>query len=87
MSRWAFPCIIPSALIVCFPYICILIVLSHIYTCIVLRGGNTTPPSVADAFLSSVSRSTGLCERLLRFSCALRLAHVPELEPDVIPDI
>jgi hypothetical protein len=54
---------------------------------IILRGGNTTPPFVADAFLSSVSRYTGLRQRLLRFSCALQLAHVPELEPDVIPDI
>ena len=30
---------------------------------------------------------TGLRQRLLRFSYALQLAHVPELEPDVIPDI
>ena len=29
---------------------------------------------------------TGLRQRLLRFSCALQSAHVPELEPDVIPD-
>ena len=30
---------------------------------------------------------TGLRQRLLRFSYALQLANVPELEPDVIPDI
>jgi hypothetical protein len=51
-------CIIPSAFIVCF-LICILIVLSHMYTCIILRGGDTTPPFVADAFFPSVSRSAG----------------------------
>jgi hypothetical protein len=58
----------------------------HVYA-IALRGGNTTPSFVTDALLSSVSRSQSLRQRLLRFSCALQLAHVPELEPDVIPDI
>jgi hypothetical protein len=61
----------------------------HIYYvyAIALRGGNTTPSFVADAFLVKCEQVTGLRQRLLRFSCALQLAHVPELEPDVIPDI
>ena len=80
--------------LVCFlvllPYMHIyLLPYMHIYLLytVALWGGNTTPPFVVDAFLSSVSRYTGLCQRLLRFSCALQLAHVPELELDVIPNI
>ena len=58
----------------------------HIYT-VALRGGNTTPSFVADALFVECEQVTGLRQRLLRFSYALQLAHVPELEPDVIPDI
>jgi hypothetical protein len=58
---------------------------AHLYV-VALRGGNTTPSLVADAFVEC-EQVTGLRQRLLRFSYALQLAHVPELEPDVILDI
>ena len=58
----------------------------HVYA-LALRSGNTTPSFVADALFVEYEQVTGLRQRLLRFSYALQLVHVPELEPDVIPDI
>jgi hypothetical protein len=58
---------------------------TFIYT-VALRGGNTTPSLSLMPFVEC-EQVTGLRQRLLRFSYALQLAHVPELEPDVIPDI
>jgi hypothetical protein len=66
-GKYSFPCIIPHCLITVIHTIaCFLCLLpymhnfyclyAHLYA-IALRGGNTTPSLVADAFLSSVSRS------------------------------
>jgi hypothetical protein len=57
----------------------------HVYA-LAIRGGNTTPSLSLMPFVEC-EQVTGLRQRLLRFSYALQLAHVPELEPDVIPDI
>jgi hypothetical protein len=56
------------------------------YFALAIRGGNTTPSLSLMPFVKC-EQVTGLRQRLLRFSYALQLAHVPELEPDVIPDI
>jgi len=50
--------------------------------------GVAIPPRLLSLMLFvECEQVTGLRQRLLRFSYALQLAHVPELEPDVIPDI
>jgi hypothetical protein len=61
----------------------------HIYLCLyVLLYGVAIPPRLLSLMLFvECEQVTGLRQRLLRFSYALQLAHVPELEPDVIPDI
>ena len=65
----------------------------HIYYvyAIALQGGNTTSSFVANALLSSVSRSQVYAkdcwEPIAEVLMRPQLAHVPELEPDVIPDI
>jgi hypothetical protein len=56
----------------------------HIYY---VAGWQYHPISCRWCLLVKCEQVTGLCQRLLRLSCALQLAHVPELEPDVIPDI
>jgi hypothetical protein len=45
------------------------------------------PPLLSLMPFVECEQVTGLRQRLLRFSCALQSAHVPELEPDVIPNI
>ena len=58
----------------------------HIY--MLLLYGVVTPPRLLSLMpFVECEQVTGLRQRLLRFSYALQLAHVPELEPDVIPDI
>ena len=55
---------------------------------ILLLYGVAIPPHLLSLMLFvECEQVTGLRQRLLRFSFALQLAHVPELEPDVIPDI
>jgi hypothetical protein len=60
---------------------------AQLFICFCFTGGHTTPSFVTDALFVECEQVTGLRQRLLRFSYALQLAHVPELEPDVIPDI
>jgi hypothetical protein len=58
----------------------------HAY--VLLLYGVAIPPRLLSLMLFvECEQVTGLRQRLLRFSYALQLAHVPELEPDVIPDI
>jgi hypothetical protein len=58
----------------------------HIY--MLLLYGVAIPPRLLSLMpFVECEQVTGLRQRLLRFSYALQLAHVPELEPDVIPDI
>ena len=59
------------------------------HTYVLLLYGVAIPPRLLSLMLFFVEyeQVTGLRQRLLRFSYALQLAHVPELEPDVIPDI
>jgi hypothetical protein len=58
----------------------------HIY--MLLLYGVAIPPCLLSLMpFVECEQVTGLRQRLLRFSYALQLAHVPELEPDVIPDI
>jgi hypothetical protein len=58
----------------------------HLY--VLLLYGVAIPPRLLSLMLFvKCEQVTGLRQRLLRFSFALQLAHVPELEPDVIPDI
>ena len=64
----------------------------HIYllpicTFILLYGVAIPPHLLSLMPFVECEQVTGLRQRLLRFSYALQLAHVPELEPDVIPDI
>jgi hypothetical protein len=60
----------------------------HIYMYMLLLYGVAIPPRLLSLMLFvECEQVTGLRQRLLRFSYALQLAHVPELEPDVIPDI
>ena len=67
-GKYSPPCIIPHCLItVIYTIACFLRLLPYMHNCLLpictfictvaLRGGNTTPSLVADAFLSSVSRS------------------------------
>jgi hypothetical protein len=59
---------------------------AHLY--ILLLYGVAIPPRLLSLMpFVECEQVTGLRQRLLRFSYALQLAHVPELEPDVIPDI
>jgi hypothetical protein len=64
---------------------------AHLLTiCIymLLLYGVVIPPRLLSLMpFAECEQVTGLRQRLLRFSYALQLAHVPELEPDVIPDI
>jgi hypothetical protein len=58
---------------------------AHLY---ILLYGVAIPPRLLSLMpFVECEQVTGLRQRLLRFSYALQLAHVPELEPDVIPDI
>jgi hypothetical protein len=96
-GKYSFPCIIPHCLITVIHTIaCFLCLLpymhnfyclyAHLY--ILLLYGVAIPPRLLSLMLFvECEQVTGLRQRLLRFSYALQLAHVPELEPDVIPDI
>jgi hypothetical protein len=59
----------------------------HIYIYCLLYGVAIPPRPLSLMPFVECEQVTGLRQRLLRFSYALQLAHVPELEPDVIPDI
>ena len=54
---------------------------------LLLYGVAIPPPLLSLMPFVKCEQVTGLRQILLRFSCALQSAHVPELEPDVIPDI
>jgi hypothetical protein len=96
-GKYSFPCIIPHCLITviytiaCFLrlfalYVQLFTAYMHIY--MLLLYGVAIPPRLLSLMLFvECEQVTGLRQRLLRFSYALQLAHVPELEPDVIPDI
>jgi hypothetical protein len=61
---------------------------NYICTYMLLLYGVAIPPRLLSLMpFVECEQVTGLRQRLLRFSYALQLAHVPELEPDVIPDI
>jgi hypothetical protein len=73
---------------------CFLVLLPymHIYLLpymhmLLLYGVAIPPPLLSLMPFVKCEQVTGLRQILLRFSCALQSAHVPELEPDVIPDI
>jgi hypothetical protein len=59
----------------------------HIIYMLLLYGVAIPPRLLSLMPFVECEQVTGLRQRLLRFSYALQLAHVPELEPDVIPDI
>jgi hypothetical protein len=96
-GKYSFPCIIPHCLITVIYTYCLFSLFialyaqlftayMHIY--ILLLYGVAIPPRLLSLMLFvECEQVTGLRQRLLRFSYALQLAHVPELEPDVIPDI
>jgi hypothetical protein len=68
--------------------ICTIIYCLYAHLYILLLYGVAIPPRLLSLMLFvECEQVTGLRQRLLRFSYALQLAHVPELEPDVIPDI
>ena len=96
-GKYPLPCIIPhclftviytSCLISCYIawYAHLLTACMHIY--MLLLYGVAIPPRLLSLMpFVECEQVTGLRQKLLRFSYALQLAHVPELEPDVIPDI